>query len=195
MRGDGRGAAHPAERRPDILTFTEAGGLARSGLNAAGIAITANYLESDRDYRQSGVPLPLIRRKVLEQEHVALAISAVATTPKACSNNMMLSHAGGFAIDFECAPDEAFALYPEDDLLVHANHWVSPVALSKLKDTGVPEVPDSFYRDWRVKRRLGRQVAIDDLKAALFDDFGTLMPCAGLSSTREGGAISGRRWR
>jgi hypothetical protein len=158
---------------PDILTFTEAGGLARSGLNAAGIAITANYLESDRDYRQSGVPLPLIRRKVLEQEHIALAISAVATTPKACSNNMMLSHADGFAIDFECAPDEAFALYPENDLLVHANHWVSPAALSKLKDTGIPEVPDSFYRDWRVKRQLGSKVEINDLKAALFDDFGT----------------------
>jgi hypothetical protein len=157
---------------PDILTFTEAGGLARSGLNAAGIAITANYLESDRDYRQSGVPLPLIRRKVLEQEHLALAISAVATTPKACSNNMMLSHAGGFAIDFVCAPDEAFALYPEDDLLVHANHWVSAVALSKLKDTGIPEVPDSFYRDWRVKRLLGAHVGVADLKAALIDDFG-----------------------
>jgi len=42
---------------PDILTFTEAGALARSGFNAAGIAITANYLESDRDYRQLGVPL------------------------------------------------------------------------------------------------------------------------------------------
>ena len=34
---------------PDLMTFTEAGGLARSGFNAAGIAITANYLESDRD--------------------------------------------------------------------------------------------------------------------------------------------------
>ncbi|TIP97213.1 MAG: acyl-CoA--6-aminopenicillanic acid acyltransferase, partial [Mesorhizobium sp.] len=32
---------------PDLLTFTEAGGLARSGFNAAGIGITANYLESD----------------------------------------------------------------------------------------------------------------------------------------------------
>ena len=52
---------------PDILTFTEAGGLARSGFNANGIAISANYLESDRDYKQSGIPLPLIRRKVLEQ--------------------------------------------------------------------------------------------------------------------------------
>ena len=139
---------------PDFVTFVEAGGLARSGFNAAGVAITANYLECDRDYTQLGVPLGLIRRKVLEQEHFARAMKAVATTPKSCSNNIMVSTAAGFGIDFECAPDEAFPLYPDDGLLVHANHWVSPVALAKLVDTGRPWVPDSFYRDWRVRRLL-----------------------------------------
>ena len=49
---------------PDILTFTEAGGLARSSLNAAGVAITANYLESDCDRQEMGVPLVFLRRKV-----------------------------------------------------------------------------------------------------------------------------------
>jgi hypothetical protein len=48
---------------PDFLTFVEAGGLARCGMNAAGISITANYLESERDFTQGGVPLALIRRK------------------------------------------------------------------------------------------------------------------------------------
>jgi isopenicillin-N N-acyltransferase-like protein len=160
---------------PDILTFTEAGGLARSGFNSAGVAITANYLESDRDYRQSGIPLPLIRRKALEQEHLALAIKAVATTPKACSNNMMLSGLNGFAIDFECEPDECFPLYPDGDLIVHANHWLSPVALGKLKDKGIADVPESFYRDWRVRRLLDAKskIALEDVKSALFDDFGS----------------------
>ena len=161
---------------PDFLTFVEAGGLARCGLNAAGIAITANYLESDRDYRQPGVPLSLIRRKVLEQEHFALAMRAVATTPKVCSNNMMLSTAEGFAIDFECAPDEAFPIYPADGLIVHANHWQSPIALAKLKETGIPSVPESYYRDWRVRKLLeqaGPKLSTDDLKTALFDTFGT----------------------
>jgi isopenicillin-N N-acyltransferase-like protein len=37
------------EDGPDILTFVEAGGLARAGFNAAGLAVTANYLESERD--------------------------------------------------------------------------------------------------------------------------------------------------
>ena len=76
---------------PDILTFTEAGGLARSGCNAAGISITANYLECDRDYRTLGVPLALIRRKVLEQQHLALAMHAVYTTPKSAANNMIVA--------------------------------------------------------------------------------------------------------
>lgn len=159
---------------PDILTFVEAGGLARSGLNEAGVAITANYLESERDFTQTGVPLALIRRKVLEQEHFAMAMKAVSTTPKSCSNNMMISTRAGFAIDFECAPDEAFPLYPENGMIVHANHWVGQVALTKVRETGMPRVPESPYRDWRVRKLLeeaGPKLGVADLKAALFDDF------------------------
>ncbi|MEQ9329743.1 C45 family peptidase [Thalassobaculum sp.] len=159
---------------PDILTFTEAGGLARCGLNAAGIAITANYLESDRDYCQIGVPLALIRRKVLESEHLALAMRAVYATPKSPSNNMIVSHAGGVAIDFECAPDETFQVHPDNGLLVHANHWQSPVALAKLKDTGIASTPDSLYRDIRVRDLLAPAIGsidTDAVKTALFDDF------------------------
>src|SRR5262245_46604067 len=139
---------------PDYLTFTEAGGLARSGFNAVGLAITANYLESDRDFRELGIPLPLIRRRYLECAHLADGIKIVATTPKSISNNMMLSTAEGFGIDFECAPDEAFALYPQDGLIVHANHWIGAVPLAKLKETGIDSVPDSYYRDWRVRQQL-----------------------------------------
>lgn len=162
------------EDGPDILTFVEAGGLARAGLNAAGIAVTANYLESERDYRQEGLPLSLLRRKALEQTQVALAIRTFYATPKSASNNIMLSHASGFAIDIECAPDESFLLEPQDGLLVHANHWRSPVALSKLRDTGIAATPDSVYRDRRVlgllQPRRGR-LTMDDLRAALSDDW------------------------
>jgi len=161
---------------PDILTFTEAGGLARSGFNAAGIAITANYLESDRDYRQLGVPLALIRRKVLEFPHLALAMRAVYVTPKSAANNMIVSHAGGVAIDFECAPDETFQVHPENGVLVHANHFVSPVALAKLRDTGIANTPDSLYRDVRVRTLLAPEIGRltrHTVKRALLDDFET----------------------
>jgi isopenicillin-N N-acyltransferase-like protein len=161
---------------PDLMTFTEAGALGRCGFNAVGIAITANYLESDRDYRQVGVPLALIRRKVLENEHLALAMRAVYSTQKSAANNMIVSHCEGVAIDFECAPDETFQVHPDRGLLVHANHFVSPVALGKLKDTGILNTPDSLYRDVRVRGILEPQIGaitLDAVKEALFDDFAT----------------------
>jgi len=160
---------------PDILTFTEAGGLARNGFNSAGVAITANYLECDRDYRQLGIPLALIRRKVLEQSYLANAIRVVATTPKSASNNMIISSVEGFAVDLECAPDEVFPIYPDDGLIVHSNHWQSQVALTKLKERGLGHMPDSLYRDYRVRRHLrpgiGR-VGWSDVRDALSDKFG-----------------------
>ena len=162
---------------PDILTFTEAGGLARSGLNSAGIGLTANALECDRDYQRGpGVPLPFIRRKVLESAYLAEAVRTIFATPKLGSNHMAVSHCGGEAFGFECAPDETFPLYPEDGLLVHANHWRSPVALAKLKEAGIPSSPESYYRDWRVRQHLEArrgQLTAEDMKAAFFDDFGT----------------------
>jgi isopenicillin-N N-acyltransferase-like protein len=161
---------------PAYLTFTEAGALARSGFNDRGIGLTANYLECDRDYRTLGVPLVFIRRKVLESEHFALAMRTVYCTAKSCANNMMLSMADGFAIDFECAPDDTFPVHAERGLIVHANHFQSAVALGKLKETGIASVPESLYRDVRVRQALARKIGAlnrDDLRNALFDDFGT----------------------
>lgn len=166
---------------PDILTFTEAGGLARSGLNSAGIGLTANALECDRDYRCGpGVPLPFIRRKVLEAGQLAQAVHTIVATPKPGSNHMAVSHCDGQAFGFECAPDETFWLAPDRGLYVHANHWIADSARARVKDTGLAETPDSIYRDRRVRDRLapalmpGRgKLALDDLREAFFDDWGT----------------------
>jgi isopenicillin-N N-acyltransferase-like protein len=158
---------------PDILTYTEAGMMARSGFNTAGVAITGNNLESDVDYSQIGVPLPMIRRKALECTYVARAMYQVYTTPKTASNNMTVSHSDGLAINFECAPSETFLQEPENGMLVHSNHWLSPIALGKLKDTGVAMSPCSLYRHTRVREILTPlvgKITPDDVKKALLDD-------------------------
>ena len=111
---------------------------------------------------------------MLECEHVALAMRTVYCTKKSAANNMIVSHREGVAIDFECAPDETFQVHPDRGLLVHANHFVSPVALGKLKDTGVANTPDSLYRDIRVRELLQPHlgaITFDSVKTALFDDF------------------------
>jgi isopenicillin-N N-acyltransferase like protein len=162
---------------PDILTFTEAGALGRFGLNSVGIAVTANYLECDRDYSQLGVPLAVIRRKVLEQVTVGEAAAVVCNTPKSGSNNLTVSHGrSGLAFNFECAPDEAFEVEPEEGLLVHANHWRSPAARVKLRERGFAEGADSLFRDRRARQLLADRrggLTVEDVKRTLLDDCDT----------------------
>lgn len=160
---------------PDILTFAEAGALARFGFNARGICITGNGLESDRDYRSVGIPLTLIRRKVLEQQYLGIALQTAYLTPKSGSNNMLISHGpSGLAFDFECAPDETFMVEPQNGLLVHTNHWLSPVALAKLRECGVAEAPSTLYRNIRAREALAARaghITCDDVAATMLDDF------------------------
>ena len=160
---------------PNILTFAEAGALARFGFNARGICITGNGLESDRDYRSVGIPLTLIRRKMLEQQHLGIALQIAYLTPKSGSNNMLISHGpSGLAYDFECAPDETFMVEPQNGVLAHTNHWLSPVALTKLRECGMAEAPSTLYRIVRVRESLAARtgaITCEDVAAAMADDF------------------------
>ena len=161
---------------PDYLTFTEAGALARFGINEAGLAVAANYLECDRDYKKLGVPLALLRRRVLDHAHMATAVQAVVSTPKSASNNVVLSDAGGMVLDFECAPDEAFEFSATDGLLVHANHWLSLAAQIKLKTDGGLAFPCSFQRQHRgeaLLRSKSGAITIEDIRAVLLDNYGS----------------------
>lgn len=160
---------------PDILTFAEAGALARFGFNARGICITGNGLESDRDFRSAGIPLTLIRRKVLEQQYLGIALQIAYLTPKSGSNNMLISHGpSGMAFDFECAPDETFMVEPQNGVLAHSNHWLSPVALTKLRECGIAESPSTLYRLIRAREALmarAGEVTCEDVVATMSDDF------------------------
>lgn len=164
------------EDTPDILVFAEAGALARHGFNSAGVSITGNFLMCERDYRKPGeAPLALLRRKLLEMPNLAGALGQVFTKSRLCSNNLMLGHADGEAVDLECAPDEVFWMTPEDGVLVHANHWISPIARVKLIDLGIRNNSDSIYRQRRVAAALQAKrgdITVDDIKAALSDEFG-----------------------
>ena len=178
---------------PRMLVFVEAGLMARIGLNSAGIAITGNYLECESDGRRPGVPVPIVRRQALTETIYARALQAVLRSERAFSINLMLTHRDGEAIDFECTPEEVFWLMPEQDLLVHANHFVSLPARIKVKDRGLPGNADSLYRDMRVRRHLMRHhgsITVDTLKEALADRFGAPRAVCRSPTTGPGGKVS-----
>ncbi len=163
---------------PALMTFVEAGGLARSGFNDQGISVTANNLECELDGGRTGMPLSMIRRRILTSPTFAEAIGAVTSAPRAVSNNMTLAAArGDEAINLETTPEEVFPTWPgADGLFAHSNHFQSAVATTKIRDgarTG--RTPCTFYRDRRVRAYLEAAdgVDTDTFRAALTDDFGT----------------------
>lgn len=160
---------------PRILMFVEAGMLARAGMNSAGVAVTGNFLECDRDARREGVPLPLMRRRVLQSTALGAAVQSVYQTPRMFSNNLMISQAGGEAIDLETTPDEIFWIVPERGLLTHSNHFTSIPARCKVVDTGLRTNGDSLYRDRRVRSVLEAEwgrITVDTFKQAFQDRYG-----------------------
>jgi len=161
------------DRGPALLTFVEAGMLARSGMNDAGLGLCGNFLQSDRDFQNDGVPIPVIRRAILQSETLPTAVGHVLRAPRAFSSNHLLAHRDGEAIDLEGAPDDVFPVFAEDGLLVHSNNFRG--ANGRVRDTGLPRYPDSLFRDRRVRALLDQRAAplgADDLKAALEDHFG-----------------------
>jgi isopenicillin-N N-acyltransferase-like protein len=161
---------------PDILAFAEAGALARHGLNAAGVSLTGNFISCERDFKTGGrTPLGLVRRKLLESANLAAALRTAWGHQRACSTNVMLAAAEGEAIDLEMAPDEIFPIAPREGILAHANHWVSPAAQAKLRDTGIAISVCTLYRQRRTDEALRakrRPLTVDDVKEALADEYG-----------------------
>lgn len=160
---------------PEILTLVEAGGLARCGLNSAGIAITGNFLRTEFDNGRGGIPLSLVRRRILQCDTYVTAASAIIDTPISFSNNIMLSWSAGEAVNFEKTPNEAFWMSDDDGILVHSNHFLTTGAHAKVQDRGLSTSPDSLYRYKRVQRELAGErgnLTVAHFKRALADRFG-----------------------
>jgi isopenicillin-N N-acyltransferase-like protein len=166
-----------SERHPDILTYVEAGGLARAGFNDQGVAITGNNLVSGQDgKRPFGVPLSVIRRRVLEAGGYSQALTELYRLPRTVSNNMTISCAqSGDCLNFETTPDEIYWQAPDGLCLTHSNHFVTASARSRERDKGIARGADTLFRDRRLRRLIegaGHKHGLSSLAQVLDDRFG-----------------------
>jgi isopenicillin-N N-acyltransferase-like protein len=156
-----------------VLTLAEAGMLAKSGLNSAGLGVCANLLVSDRDSGGKGVPYHYLLRGVLQSPIMSAAHRKVLDVPRISSGNLLISDAGGEAIDLEVAPGVFGHLLPTDGLLTHSNHFQCSLPLTDKK---VASSALTLLRPTRARHLLEDtasrgKVTVADIVAALRDHY------------------------
>ena len=138
---------------PDYVTVVEAGLLAKTGMNSAGVALVTNALVCDADTGAPGVPYHVLLRSILDAEAPGDAVAALLRGPRASSANYLVAHEDGVALDLEAAPGDyakLFVGYPHDDLVLHTNHFRNPGF--DQRDVSLVVMPDSPFRLARLEQ-------------------------------------------
>ncbi|MBS1884988.1 MAG: hypothetical protein JSS97_18730 [Actinobacteria bacterium] len=159
---------------PAMLTFAEAGALARCGLNEAGLGVVGNSIECEGGTSAGGIPVALLRRRILQCETVAEAVRTLAESPRGTSANHLLADAAGDAVAVEATPEDLFEVEPTDGLLAHSNHFLSSRAQREVVDTGIAAHPDTLQRADRLAAlvRERRPAGVAAVQEALRDHQG-----------------------
>ena len=159
--------------KPAQSLIVEAGMVGRDGMNEHGIVVCGNMLTSSADKGKVGVPIPILRRRILNSRHYYEAIDVLTRSARGASGNYVLAHRDGVGIDLETTPESVYPMYPVRGLLTHSNHFQSPAAQAH----GVANSfnGDSLYRDFRARQLLEPKIGsitVDDVKETLRDEFG-----------------------
>jgi len=121
---------HP-QGRPACTTLTEAGMLAKIGMNSKRLGVCLNFLshESDGDPDDIGIPIHCLLRGVLECASIDEITAMLFAVPRCASANFMIARQtpkGAVVMDFEITPHNFSVLFPEKGSLIHTNHFLSP---------------------------------------------------------------------
>jgi isopenicillin-N N-acyltransferase-like protein len=159
------------------VTLTEAGLLAKTGMNADGLALTVNFLADVRDGGVDGVPAHVLMRWLLEDCATVDEVEAtIAATPRNASMCLTVAArrpgARGRVAAFELVPDGC-AVLPLDDRgrVAHTNHFLTPIS-SLRSAAGADMVENSvtrLERTWRTLERDKSVLGLDAVVAALSD--------------------------
>jgi isopenicillin-N N-acyltransferase-like protein len=159
---------------PDYVTVVEAGLLAKTGMNSAGIALATNALVTSDDLGRPGLPYHVALRSILDAETVSDGLAALLRGERSSSANYLIADRDGVAVDVEAAPGDqtrVFLGYPEDGVLLHVNHftWTD----GALRDLSLWAIPDSPFRLARLRQLTGPaagRLAVEDVQRVLSDE-------------------------
>lgn len=159
---------------PDFVTVVEAGLLAKTGMNSAGIALATNALVTAADAGRPGVPYHVLLRSILDGETVSDGLGAILRGERSSSANYLLADEDGVAVDVEATPGDhtrTFLGYPEDGVVLHVNHFTW--AGEAVRDVSLWAMPDSPFRLARLRQLTGAAagpLGVAELQAVLSDE-------------------------
>ncbi|WP_129628709.1 C45 family autoproteolytic acyltransferase/hydolase [Candidatus Oscillochloris fontis] len=158
---------------PSILTMTEAGMLAKIGLNSAGLAVALNLLRSHADGQGVGMPVHVLLRKMLQATSFAQARAAADVAPAAGSSCITVASADGDLVSLEITPAGVAEVLPEAGRLAHANHCLDAGTLvgECEIDPALSTTRERLGRAWDLLRATPH-LAISDFQAILRDHDG-----------------------
>jgi isopenicillin-N N-acyltransferase-like protein len=139
-----------AEDEPEFLGVSSGGIAISAGFNAAGISLTGNQLDNN-DIRP-GVPRLLIVRATLAAKHLSEAMDHCLLPQRASSYNNVLADSNGEVYSMEGSATDCEPIYIENDILAHANHYISPAMRRFEADRN--DIGNSVLRYNRAKRLL-----------------------------------------
>jgi isopenicillin-N N-acyltransferase like protein len=158
---------------PDFVTVVEAGLLAKTGMNAAGLGLATNALVTEADVGAAGVPYHVLLRAVLDCETVTDALTTLQAGYRSSSANYLIAHASGAALDVEAAPGDftrLYPLYPEAGVLLHTNHFLAPQL--HPQDLSLWAMPSSAVRLQRLRAAMAARhtpPSLEDMRQLLCD--------------------------
>ena len=115
------------EDAPRYLTLTEAGMLAKIGMNERGLGVTLNILRSVDDGEHPGMPVHILLRALLACGSVAEALEFARAQPHyTASSNVLMADALGTIASVEHSPRGVRVLHPSGGKLWHTNHFLDP---------------------------------------------------------------------
>jgi isopenicillin-N N-acyltransferase-like protein len=130
---------HNAQGRA-MVTLTEAGMLAKIGMNADGFALGLNILRSTGDGRAPGVPVHIVLRHLLDCDSIAHArerMAYMATLGFGAASNVPCADALGEVACFELAPAGWAELKPTQGVVLHTNHFICDSLLAEQSPMGL----------------------------------------------------------
>lgn len=148
-----------------VTTFTELGVLAKIGLSSAGLGVHFNLLQHDADGGETGVPVHLVARRLLDEAAtLAEARDLLATVRVSASVALTVVARGGAgrapeAATFELSPAGHAELPADDGFVQHTNHFLDPALAAGDRLRPVDE--DTVHRQRELVARRPRLASPD----------------------------------